>query len=642
MKTPLINKDTVIGASPGEVTVDFLATDNSGPYISRAKGLQESTSKLDTLITLYDSSETDFTTNGIGILSDALTCVVTEERNGEFELEMTYPLNGRFYHEIKINRIIFVKSNPYSSRQAFRIYSVTQTIGFKATINAEHISYQQSKIPVMPFSASSCAEALQGLKTHAAEECPFEFWTDKEIASPYTQKKPASLRQRLGGDEDSILARYKGEYEFDNWMVKLWMHRGEDRGVVLRYGKNLTDFEQEESIAKTYTGVCPYWIGNVDEEDILVTLPEKVLHSENADLYPYQLTIPVDLSDKFDNEPTEAMLRSAAQSYMSDNKIGTPDVNMKVSFIALRQTAEYGDIAPLERVYLCDTVTVIFEELNVSAQAEVIKTVYDALTDRYNSIEIGDPRSSLSKTISDYSNQISTVKDETKSTVDREISRATDRISGALGGYVIMNYDANGHPYEILVMDTDDKTTAVNVIRINKEGIGFSQSGYDGPFNSAWTIDSHFVADYITSGTLNANLLKAGIIMSRDGTSWWNLETGEMVLFSSGVYTGSGENLDNKLKEIEDKADDNNLNVVIESSAGNIFKNRGISTILTAHAYYGSTEVTNDVTKWEWVKHNADGTTDPSWSRDSANVITISEADVQNRAVFYCFATYTR
>ena len=466
---------------------------------------------------LFDLTETEFTSNGLGRLSDALSCIITEERNGAYELEMTYPIDGIHFSDIAHSRIIYAQPADGKSKQPFRIYYISKPIDGISEIKAEHISYQLSHIPLKPFEASSVGEALAGLKVNAAEACPFTFWTDKTTVASFKVTAPESIRAKLGGEEGSILDAYGGEYEFDGYTVKLHNARGQNRNVTLRYGKNITDIHQEENIANTYTGVMPYWAGaseNSEEEEI-VCLPEYVIHSANASNFPYQRTIALDLSGEFEEKPTVEQLRTRARAYMTANAIGTPQVAIEVSFLPLWQTEEYKDIAVLERVYLCDTVSVYFPKLDISATAKVIKTEYDVLNERYNTIELGDAKSSFAQAVQqDISGAVVKAVQKAPSTTDlqKAVNKATKLITGGLGGYVIIKQNADGQPEEILVMDTDDTSTAENVIRINKNGIGFSTTGYNGPFNTAWTIDGGFVADYITSGVLNAALITAGYL----------------------------------------------------------------------------------------------------------------------------------
>ena len=442
---------------------------------------------------LFAENETNFTASeGLGALSEAESCHVIEERNGQYVLEMVYPLSGKRYSDIKHERIIYAVPSDGTTAQPFRIYKIFKPLNGRIKVMASHISYQLKLIPCGPFTATNAPQALQGLKTHALEPCRFTFWTDKSTQANYKQETPAGIRERLGGVEGSILDTYGGEYEWDTFTVKLHNNRGSDRGAVLKYGKNITDINQEENIENTITGVVGFWY----QEGTLVQAP--AVYTANADLYPYKRTIALDFTSEFETVPTVAQLTAKAQSYLAG--MGVPAVSINVSFVALWQTEEYKHIANLERVKLCDTITVEFEKLQIQAKAKVIRTDYDVLRDRYISIEVGDYRT-------DLSTQIATMNQEIKrsgSIMQQAIDSATNLITGGLGGYVVMKRNANGKPEEILIMDTEDVQTAVNVIRMNKNGIGFSTTGYNGPFTTAWTIDGSFVADFITAGTLRA------------------------------------------------------------------------------------------------------------------------------------------
>ena len=459
---------------------------------------------------LFSKDATTFTKNGQGKLVDAISCKVTEERNGMYEMQMQYPQTGIHFNEIEIQSIICVIPHDGGNLQPFRVYKITKPMNGKVDIYAQHISYQLSSIPVMPFGASSVVDCLAKLVEYAAEACPYTFWTDKSTVAIYTQDTPASIRERLGGVQGSVLDVYGGEYEFDNYTVKLWNKRGADRGVTLRYGKNITDIKQEENISSTYTGICPYWKGG--EGNVVVTLPEKVVESQYADSFPYRLTKVVDMTQYFIDQPTVAQLRAKAEQYVEDNAVGVPDVSIDVNFVALWQTEEYKDVAVLQRVYLCDTITVIFEKLGINVKAKVIKTIYDVLKERYSSISIGSYSKSFADTISDIQTEMTEQQASLSTRLSRAIQSATDQITGQNGGYIVTRFDGNDNPYEILIMDSPDILTAQKVWRWNNAGLGFSATGYNGPYTTAITQDGKIVADFITAGTMSANRISGGTL----------------------------------------------------------------------------------------------------------------------------------
>lgn len=444
---------------------------------------------------IYEPNATTFTSNGRGGLSDAISCTVTEERNGAYELEMVYPLDGVHFEEIKTGAVIKAYCGKARTFQPFRVYMIGRPIGGQVTVRAQHISYQLSLIPCGPFTAGTAAAALAGLKTNAAESCPFEFWTNKATQATYTQTVPASIRSRLGGVRGSILDTYGGEFEFDGYTVRLWNQRGQDRHVVIRYGKNLTDLKQEESIANTVTGVYPFYASDAG----YVELPEKVVSAASAANYPYPRTIPLDMTQDFDELPTVAQLRAAAEQYVAGASIGVPSVSLSLSFANLADTLEYADTAA-EQVELCDTVGVIFERLGVETSAKVVKTVWNVLAERYNALEIGDTRTTLAQTIAAADEKAAEAV--TTTALEKDIKRATDLLTGVNGGFIVWHTNADGKPYELLIMDEEDEAQAQSVWRFNEAGWGHSSTGIGGPYTMAATIDGGIVADYITAGTL--------------------------------------------------------------------------------------------------------------------------------------------
>ena len=475
---------------------------------------------VDSLIILYDHDEEAFTSNGLGALSDAASCTVTEERNGGYEVEMEYPLTGSHFSDIQKRRILYVKPNPYDDPQPFRIYSITKPINGIVTVHAAHLSYDTSGsiVKLFPADAGSASAAMSYLKNFSVPSTPFTFFTNVGKSGTMSVPKPSSIRSLLGGSDGSILDTFGGEYLFDKWNISLLESRGSNRGVTIRYGKNMTDLEQEENDTDFYTGVYPFWYSE-SENGGLVTLSANDGIVNAPGNYDFVKIMPLDLSSEdFSKEttdsegytttiekPTEAELLAAAQKYIANNKIGIPKVSLDVSFVMLAQTEEYKDFARLETVKLCDTVTVEFEKLGVKTTAKCIKTVYNVLTDKYDSIELGEPKSSLAETVSNQGTLIEEASD--KSYMERAIQNATDLImSGKLGGYVTVTKN------EIYIADNKDLDKAVKVWRWNSGGLGYSSSGKDGPFGTAMTSDGKIVADYISTGNLDCSVLNVSNI----------------------------------------------------------------------------------------------------------------------------------
>lgn len=504
---------------------------------------------------LFPSTATEFTTQGLGALSDAISCIVTEERNGLYELEMQYPQSGIHFSEIQNRCIIYAIPSPYREAQPFRVYRITRPINGIATIYAQHISYDLAGIPVNPFTAGSAAEALSGMASHAAVESPFSFWTDKSTTANFSVLVPSASRSVLGGVEGSILDVYGGEYLFDKFLVRLYNQRGNDNGVVIRYGKNLTDVEQDANISSVATGVLPYWVGAEGE-----LVQGNIVNVDGT--FDFVRIMTIDFSSDFENQPTASELETRAMQYIKSNKIGVPSVSISVSFVQLEQTEEYKDLSLLEKCDLCDTVTVQFEALGINAKAEIVRIITDVLLERYESVEVGDIRANIAYTIADQQQKIE--KAPTTSAMQKAINNATNWLTSA-DGYVIAVKDDNGTWKEILFLDTPSVETAKNVLRINTNGIGFSTNGVNGPYRNAWTIDGSLVADFITTGTLNAALAK---IINIDAT---NINTGTLnadLIKAGTINSTSGNvslNLDFGIQEWRSDFNGQEIEVAISS-----------------------------------------------------------------------------
>ena len=439
---------------------------------------------------LYPANATTFNNRGLGALADAVSCVVVEERNGEYELELEYPVNGVGYENIGDRCIITAIPSPYRAPQPFRIYQIEKPLNGIVTIRARHLSYDLSGIPVSPFTANSCATALNGLLSHSVVTNPFTVWTDKTVDNEYKLPVPTSFRACLGGQEGSILDVYgKGEYEFDKYAVKLHLNRGSDNGVKIAYGKNLTDFRMERNLESVVTGIYPYW-ANVDEDEVIegdiitiydINNPAYLLESGGAYLldsngkyllvqnpFPFNNVLPLDLSSEFETAPTKAELKERTEKYIRDNGLGVPKVSIDVSFVQLEQTEEYKDIAVLEACDLCDTVTVEFPLYGISAKAEIIRIETDVLLEKYNSVQIGDARTSLADTLAHL--EVNTV---TKSEAKAGNQKAADVINNTKGTFEwIDNGDGTNGGFVIHKADN-----ILSWFKATAGGIGISNDG---------------------------------------------------------------------------------------------------------------------------------------------------------------------
>lgn len=439
---------------------------------------------------LFSPNTTEFNSNGIGVLTDAISCYVTEVCNGSYELSMQYPVTGHRYENIAEDYIILAKPNQTDSPQAFRIYSISKPLNGVVSINAEHISYQLTNIPVLGFTANTVSDALSKITTYSMETNPFTFWTDKVTEATYSQKVPMSARSILGGVDGSILDVYGGEYKFDNFVVRLYNSRGSDNGVTISYGKNLTGITCDTDLSNVVTGVLGYW----QSEDEVVTGT-----TQYSDEQPksYKRVRTLDCSTVFAEKPTVEQINGYCQSYLKSQYQSTK-VSVSVEFVNLGDSEEYKQYKNLESVSLCDIVHVKHSTYGIDVKTKVVKTVYDTLLERYSKIEIGSVQANITNTIANQQKEQS--NNVNRSYLQQIIKSTTNSITGNSGGHVVL-YPPN-NPQEILIMDTDDVNTATNVWRWNSGGLGYSSTGYNGQYSTAITMDGQIVADFISAGTL--------------------------------------------------------------------------------------------------------------------------------------------
>lgn len=514
---------------------------------------------VDPVMSLHESSAVSFDTNGLGSLSSATYCNVISEVNGIYEMEMDYPIDGCRFDELRLRRIIFVKPDPYSNPQPFRIYSISTPINGIVNVKAAHISYDLSGVTVSPFEASSTTDFMARLNTGVPAGCPFKFQAESNVELPVVVAQPSSVRPLLGIGQGSMVDIYGGELGFDKFDVRWKPRLGSDRGVTVAYGKNLTDINQEENCGDVYTAIHPYWYS---EETGVIELPEKIVKCVGD--YNYVKAMPVDLSSYWEEMPSADMLRDAAKLYIEANGIGIPNVSIEVSFVTLSQTDEYQNYALLETVHLGDTVHVYFPKGKISAVSRCIKTTYDVLADRYISVELGNSTRTLEDVIVSQSTEISNLP--TMGDVQQTVDNSSQLITGGFGGYVVIHSTTSTKkPDEILIMNTPDIKTAQNVWRWNKNGLGFSASGYNGPYKTAITSDGKIVADFITAGTLAGNIIQGGIIKDKKGKFLFNLDNGEVRLDQLSVLTNSvNEILENGVTKLKTGLGLNILNTAIE------------------------------------------------------------------------------
>ena len=467
-------------------------------------------------------------TNGLGALSECTSCVAKEERNGAFTLELKLPQGAKHFSDVTVGGVIKAKVREAGDPQLFRISKITKPMQGVVTVYANHISYDLNKTSVLPFSSTGIVSTLQTMKTKMQGGDAFTLSTDiVNTSSTFSNKVPQSARALFGGQQGSLLDVFGGEYLFDNLQVSLLANRGNDNGVTLRYGKNITDLSQEENIENTYTAIQPYVVDS-NENAVLGDLLTVVQSAEPK-------IMNLDLSNKFsgNDTPTVAQINAAAQQYAEANNVGVPKVSIKVSFVALWQTEEYKDIAPLERVSLCDTVTVVFEKLGVNAKAKVVSTTYDTLRERYTEIEIGDARSTLASTISGINQDNKNAVANASGFLDNTIQQFTSLIANGLGLFVTREAVGETGGYKYYLHNRPTLADSQYQWTFNSNGFALSRN-YGQTWEAGIDADGNAVFNSIAANIINAMEIHGSTI---EGSKFYSSHGDYSLDLWAAVYT---------------------------------------------------------------------------------------------------------
>ena len=338
---------------------------------------------------------------GLGTLIDATSCKVTEGLNGEYELELTYPLTGELFGQLQPGRIIVAKSYRNAATvQPFEIYDESRAIGGQVVFHAQHISYRALGVPIRPVTAQNAFSAVSLVASNAVISSPFTLTTDMTASGTFAMDKPASLQNVLLGSSDSLVSVYGGDILRDGYSIQLLKHRGMDRGARIVYGRNLVDLTQEKSIAEMYDSVYPFFVETDENESTrLVELADTLVLITAPNKASAKKVYMLDLSSEFDETPNQAQMLQATNDYIAKNSLDKPKVSLSLKYVDLSRTQEYADLKNLDHIELGDDVTVQFAALGVDVTARVQKIVYDVLLDANESIDVGDVRTNVVDTI---------------------------------------------------------------------------------------------------------------------------------------------------------------------------------------------------------------------------------------------------
>jgi len=344
---------------------------------------------------LYEKGTTQFTGNGLGRLPDLISCIVTEERNGIYECDFSIATTGTNFDKITLGRIIAVTHDDSGEIQPFDIVSYSKPIDGVVAFHAVHISYRLTKMVCIADNVTSLGDALTELNTAAGGAF---FFSGTLTGSGYAAAfdgTPKTIRTLIGGEEGSILDTYGGEVEWYFTDVNFLASRGKASGLTIRYGVNMTDYTDETDYSSSFTSCVPYWNGSdglVVGSRVDSGLPSYSGRTGADDC------VPLDLTDKFETQPSAVDLENEALAYMKAKRTNVPAQNITVDFVRL-QDIGYEDLGALLKCNLCDTVDVVFPAYNMTGRYKIVKTIYNVLLDRYEEMELGALKTTLAEAL---------------------------------------------------------------------------------------------------------------------------------------------------------------------------------------------------------------------------------------------------
>lgn len=441
------------------------------------------------MIKCFGQADTSFSSNG-DIIIQPFKALVHKQDNGDFYLELECSLD---YLEYIIPNNIIVCNTPQGD-QAFRIFHVSTTRR-KITAKCLHLFYDSVNYLIADSYVvdKNCNDALDHLNNATDNTSPFTTLSDVQTVNSFR-----CVRQSLNEAIQTVLERWGGHLVRDNWSIKIMESIGQDNGVTIQYKKNLKEITVDYDWTNVVTKLMPVGKDGTLLDDVYVS-------SNISYEIPFTKTVSFEqdinqedyADDEQYQEALQADLRLQAQAYVDANCIPSVNYTLKAH---MDKITDVGD-----------TVEVIDERLGINLMTSVLSFVYDCILGKYTEIEFGNSHPKLSDLMSTVETNVNTAITENNQTLtvtlQAELKEAEDKIWGALGSsYCIYQGD------QILIVDSLPKESAHNVIRINSAGIGFSQTGINGSFTTAWTIDGTFNAQAINVINFTADLIKGGTL----------------------------------------------------------------------------------------------------------------------------------
>lgn len=484
------------------------------------------------MIILFKADETNFSHDGVEVLDDIVISSYTSwSENGKWVNESKFKKDFDKSEVIKEGMILQLPTE--KGLQLFRILKVTKKNKKYITAIGQHIGFdfENNFIQDINIVEKSGRAAIKQIQGGTVFNSKYNLSSNIDTVASARMVRKNGITALMGSDDNCFINRWGGYLVLDNFNISMNTSVGQDRGVEVLIGKNLTDMEGSIDISSVVTGI------NAITYDGL-TLPEGIYYSPLVNNYPE----PRIKEFKFDNikykysennydeegyetlEEVYAAIRVECDKLFNESNIDKPTCNLRLNIIDLTKTDQYKGIELNERIFQGDIITANLEEYGFNVKLKMTANKYNNIKDCYEDFDLGDLKSNVFSTIDKVQTTVDKVVEQLggntwQDILDKSMKEATELIeAGIKDSYVVARKN------EILIMDNPLVESAINVIRMNKNGIAFSQQGYNGPYTLAITIDGKINASCITTGELNASLIKIGTIMSANGNLAINID----------------------------------------------------------------------------------------------------------------------
>ena len=501
---------------------------------------------------IYDPLEKDFSHNGLGIMIDTSRCDVTEEANGKYEVEIEHPLISRFSDYFENGYQIKAKPN---DQEDYHVFEIKNT--YKDTMSNTILIYGQSRtykignreVRHVEIDSKNGAEAMAAIENGMDEPSDVKLFSDIQTTSS-TVFEARNVLSCISGEQGSMVQYWGGEIKREPFKLSLLRRRGRDNVGTVRYGKDLNGLKIKFDWSSIVTKVLPYADLQNSEDGTTKRIYGNAVMSELATNYPDVYAKHIQFTEEQGVKDLASLNRVAANYFKSINPgSDKPKISIELEIEKLTDSEEAKEFAKIKNYGLFDTFSVYHRLYDIHIDTKITSVVYDSLTEKNKKIYAGDAQMAF-YTKQNYELQ-ETIKALTKKGYMSEfVDYVTNLINGVEGGSVLQ-YPKN-KPHTTYYMDTDSRDTAKDVIALNHQGLGFSRTGWLGPFVNAWSIDGTLNADFIRAGKIRAAIFESSfngmgdLLRMVSGTlQLWNSNKKIMELTRKGLefWNSSGINV---------------------------------------------------------------------------------------------------